>query len=152
MVSKIDKATPLEARKYTVEKIDKKTGAVLEPSRLYASCREHDETPDEYRARIREHIAANPDAYYQRGEVVRLESEMHAYDLETWQQAVQMRDAQRLGIAPRNPEACSRFGSVCSFFDVCSGAASLEDESRFKRLAWAHPELTPPPNEEADHG
>lgn len=108
----------------------------------YANCRLEDETPEEYRARVLEHIAANPDDYYQRAEIVRLESELRAYDLETWQQAVQMRDAQRLGIAPRNPDACSRFGQICSYFEVCSGAASLEDE-RFTKLAWAHPELTP---------
>lgn len=124
------KATPEESRKYTKD------------GRLYANQREADETPVEYRARVLEHIAANPDDYYQRAEIVRLESELRAYDLETWQQAVQMRDAQRLGIAPRNPDACSRFGQLCSYFDVCSGAASLEDE-RFTKLAWAHPELAP---------
>lgn len=125
------RATPPESRRYT------KAGA------LDARQRETDETPEEYRARVREHIATHPDDYYQRAEVVRLDSELRAYDLETWQQATQMRDAQRLGIAPRNPDACTRFGGVCGFFDVCSGVASLDDESRFKRLEWAHPELTP---------
>lgn len=136
------KATPLESRKYLKS----------DPTKLHANQRERDETPEEYRARVREHIATHPDDYYQRAPVVRLESEMRAYDLETWQQAVQMRDAQRLGIAPRNPDACTRFGSVCGYFDVCSGAAALDDESRFKRLAWAHPELTQPSKEETEHG
>ena len=126
------KATPPEAQKRKAD------------GTLYANQREHDETPDEYRARVREHIATHPDDYYQRAEIVRLEDELRAYDLETWQQATQMRDAQRLGIAPRNPDACTRFGSVCGFFDVCSGAASLDDDTRFQRLSWAHPELTPP--------
>jgi len=58
------KATPLDKRKYT------KAGA------LYANQRDHDETPEEYGQRAADMIAADPDAYYQRAEIVRLESEV----------------------------------------------------------------------------
>lgn len=113
--------------------------------------REKPETPEEYQARIVEEIAAEPEKFYQRGEVVRLESEMQAFDLETWQQAITMRDSARLGIAPKNPENCVRYGSTCSFFPVCCGEASLDDESMFKRLEWPHPELAQPKEEVKSH-
>ncbi len=124
------KATPTDKRKY------KATGE------LYANQRDKDETPEEYRVRVNEKICENPDAHYQRGTVIRLEEEMRAYDLETWQEATQLRESMRLGIAPRNPENCVRFGSVCGFFDVCSGSASLDDAERFKKLEWVYPELS----------
>ena len=44
---------------------------------------------------------------------------------------------------PRNPDACQRFGSLCCFYGVCCGEASLDDPSLFKRLTWVHPELDP---------
>jgi hypothetical protein len=132
------KATPIELRKYT-----KKTGEI------YANQREFDETPDEYRARVREHIIANVGDYYQRAEVMRLESEIAEFERELWQQASAMRDAARLGVAPRNPDACKRFGSMCGYFDICTGVESQESD-RWKRLNWPHPELTSP-KEEGDN-
>lgn len=165
------KATPMEARKYTLPKFkacpacakkggiesaphtiegvtceaDPETGKrrlMTDPGgRLYAAMRDRDETPDEYRERLRADIAERPEAYYQRGEVVRLERDLHEYQLDTWQTAQTMRDYRRLQIAPRNPDACAQFGRLCSFFDVCTGAASLDDAQRFERLDHVHPEL-----------
>lgn len=127
------KATPVEARKFTKD------------GRLYANQREVDETPEEYRLRVRESIAGDPDGYYQRATVVRLEDEVREFERELWQMGSTMRDAVRLGIAPRNPDSCQRYGSVCSFFSVCCGESSLDDERLFKRLDWPHPELTDGP-------
>lgn len=134
-------ATPIELRKYTQEKIDKKTGAIVEPSRLYSNQRESDETIEEYRARVMEHIAANPDDYYQRATVVRLEDELREFERELWQMGQVMRDAVRLEIAPRNPEACSRYGSMCNFWPICSGEASVEAY----QTGPIHPELSEKP-------
>lgn len=124
------KATPLEARKYR-----KKDGA------LYENQREHDETPDEYRERIINAIAEAPDAYYARGEVVRLESELADARYDVWSTAKTIRDNDLANRHPRNPDACIRYGRTCSFFDVCSGAASLDDAERFERRANPHSEL-----------
>ena len=44
------------------------------------------------------------------------------------------------GIAPRNPDQCFAYGSVCPFFGACSGKADITDEIRFPRRG-AHPEL-----------
>jgi len=136
------KATPVAERKYTQPKIDKKTGAVLEPPRLYAAQREQDETPAEYRERVREDIATSPDKYYQRATVVRLEEQLREHDRELWLLSQTLLATRRLGIAPRNTDACARYGSVCNYFSVCAGEDQL-DSHRFTRLEWKHPELTP---------
>jgi hypothetical protein len=132
-------ATPIEARKYTQAKIDKKTGAVVEPSRLYANQREFPETPDEYRERVFAHVAERPEEYYQRATVVRLAEEMLEFDRELWQYGATMRDAARMGVAPRNPDACRRYGSMCSFWPLCT---RMVDQSAYAKSDNLHPELS----------
>lgn len=134
------KATPVEERKYTQEKTVK---GVFQPSRLYANQRETDETVDEYRDRVRAAIAAAPDKYYQRGLVVRLEQNLSEADGELWQLGQTLREHHRLQLAPRNTDACQRYGNTCSYFAICAGEASADDEGQYKRLHWPHPELTP---------
>lgn len=110
--------------------------------KLYASQREADETVDEYGDRVRAAIAADPDRYYQRGLVVRLEAQMAEADGELWQLGQTLREHHRLQLAPRNTDACQRYGRACSYFPICAGESSADDE-RFTRLSWPHPELTP---------
>lgn len=123
------KATAPEARKY------RKDGA------LYAGQREVDETPEEFHARLVESIAAEPHRYFQRGEVVRLDGEVDDALWDVWQMGQQLREAELAERAPRNPDACLRYGRACSFFGVCSGEASLDDATRFTRSTEVHPEL-----------
>lgn len=100
------------------------------------------ETPEEYRERLIEAIAENPTKFFQRGEVIRLEAEMHEAMLEVWQQGKTIRENQTAGRHLRNPDACRQFGHTCAFFDVCAGQASLDDTTRFTRLDDVHPELS----------
>jgi PD-(D/E)XK nuclease superfamily len=125
------KATPVESRKY-------KKGT----NELYANQRDQDETPEEYRVRLVEAVSADPAGYFQRAEVVRLESELEEAAFDVWQLGQQIRESANVGRYPRNPDACVRYGRVCGFFDLCSGAASLDDASRFHKLANVHPELS----------
>lgn len=99
------------------------------------------ETPEEFRQRLIEAIAEAPDRFFARGEVVRLESELEDALFDIWQTGQQIREAQNAGRNPRNPDACVRYGKTCEFFDVCTGAASLEDRARFARSTRIHPEL-----------
>jgi hypothetical protein len=99
------------------------------------------ETPEEYRDRLLETIAADPAGFFQRGDVVRLESELAEAAFDAWQVAKQLREAELAGRYPRNPDACVRYGNTCPFFDVCTGTASLEDPERFRRSDDVHPEL-----------
>lgn len=123
------KATPIEDRKF------KKDGT------LYASQRTEDETPEAFRDRCLEAIIADPNAYFRRGEVVRLEAEAEEALFDDWQTAQQMREGERLRRFPRNPDACFKWGRACDFFDVCSGEASIEDPARFRRSEHVNPEL-----------
>lgn len=124
------KATPPEARKF------KKDGT------LYANQRLEDEAPEDFRARLVEDIAANPASYFQRGEVVRLEEEMREAMFDVWQLGQQIRESELADRAPRNPDACARYGRTCDFFDVCTGQASIDDPALFIRSTVINPELS----------
>lgn len=131
------KATPVEKREY------KKDGT------LYAKQRAEDETVDEYASRLTLAIAEAPEQFYQRAEVIRLDGEMDEARLDTYATAAMLRDSMRMGRAPRNPSACHLYGSDCSYLDVCSGVASLDDPTRFKRTK-IHPELEQKPDAERE--
>lgn len=136
------KATPVDKRQYTKQ------------GRLYANQREADETPEEFRDRLTALIAENPEAWFQRAEVVRLPEELEAFqrDLDILGKATWLASPERH--APRNPDACFRYGHgrPCEFYDVCSGAASLDDDTRFRKLDNLHPELDPKEGDQHDDG
>ena len=99
-------------------------------------------SPIEYQARLAEVIGANPDKYFVRGDVVRLEAELQEARAETWAQAGALRENANANRHARNPDACAAYGQMCPFFGVCTGSASLEDQRLFTRLENPHPELT----------
>lgn len=101
------------------------------------------ETPDEYRNRIMAAIAEDPNGYFQRPVVVRLEAELEDAAFDAWQMAKQLKEAENAGRFPRNPDACVRYGSTCPFFGVCVGEASLDDPGLFRRIDTPNPELAP---------
>lgn len=83
------------------------------------------ESPEAYGQRCADAIMTDPDAYYQRGPVVRLIDEEREAALDLWQTAQTMRDYRRLKLAPRTPEACTSYGSTCQYFAACVGEAAL---------------------------
>lgn len=123
------KATPEASRKYTKD------------GKLYAAQRDKDETVDEFSERISEKMAESPESYFGRAEVVRTEAELEESKKDVHATALMLRDEARLGRAPRNPSNCFKYGSACEMFDVCSWCASLDDETKFKKLESVHPEL-----------
>lgn len=129
------KATPIELRKYT-------KATKTEPSRLYAKQREKDETIDEFKTRIGEAVAASPEAFFARADIVRLESEIEDAQRDIEELALQIRRGPQTGVAPRNPNACFLYGRTCSFLSACDGTASLDDDTRFRRTETTHEELS----------
>lgn len=123
------KATPEDKRKY------KKDGT------LYAKQRAEDESMEAFKARMAEDIAANVESYFQRPEVVRLESEIEESRRDTYDTAQMIRDAKNTDRAPRNVDACWLWNRPCDFLPVCEGTASIDDPTRYRRLATVHPEL-----------
>lgn len=110
-----------------------------------------DETPDEYRMRIVKAIDEDPARYFQRGEVVRLESDMEEHSFDLWQTARSIRESELAARWPRNPDACTRWGRECEFLSVCTGEADIHDPLLFRRVENVHQELQQP-KEEATHG
>lgn len=109
--------------------------------RLVANTRRlQPETDDEFRLRIRATIADKPDYYFRRAEVVRREDELKEFAMDTWMQAWTMRESERHGLAPRNPDACIQYNRPCDYFDVCTGCASVDDE-RLYAIRPQNPEL-----------
>lgn len=123
------RATPVEKRKYKANGV------------LYANQRDQDETPDEYRARVRADIEANPDKYFQRRDVARTDRDILEYLGDVWAEGRMMREAELAGRAPKNPEACHRFGQ-CWAWDICAYGVKPEDHPEaFQKLENVHPEL-----------
>lgn len=130
-------ATPEEARKYT-----KPTKAEPVP-RLYANQRETDETPAEFRLRVRQSILDNPSKFYNRGVPVMLKRDELDAAYDTWHTALAIDEGRISQRFPRNPDACSGFGqSPCTFLPVCSGGADISDPFRYRKVAYIHEELT----------
>jgi PD-(D/E)XK nuclease superfamily len=100
------------------------------------------ETVDEYRLRVREAICKDPDKYFVRGTVVRLQDEEREASFDAWQTAANIREGRRLNRHPRNPDSCLRYGAPCSMFEVCTGETSLEDLTRYRRVENVHEELS----------
>lgn len=158
------KATPAEERKYTEPKskacpaCKKKGGAETAPhevdgllctegriitdpgGRLYKNQREADETPEEFRDRLAAQIVERPERYFARGTVVRLEAEEREFAFDIWQAAKLLNEAERSGYAPKNPDACSTFGT-CEYLQVCSGEASIDDDTLYRTASTPHEEL-----------
>lgn len=99
------------------------------------------ETPDEYRLRVAEAIAGNVDRFFGRVEVVRLEADLQDARFDVWAMGRELRENELASRAQRNPDACERYGRMCPYFEVCTGAASLDDPRLFLRTDQVHPEL-----------
>jgi len=99
------------------------------------------ETVDEFRERLRAVICEKPDELFRRGYPVRLEAEEREAAFDAWQTAAAIREGRNANRFPRNPDACIRYGSTCTFFGVCTGETSLEDPLRYRRVENVHEEL-----------
>ena len=166
-------ATPVENRKYTKGKpclkcggtkggkgfpnepgrgCDECGGGWIEAPRLSANQRDRDETVEEFRVRVREDIAADPNGYYQRGEVVMLEDELSEHDRDTWLTAKALKDAKNANAHPRNPSACEHWGRLCDYWSVCSSeGGDIDNDEEFVSTA-AHVELTVAAQTETERG
>lgn len=125
---KILRATPKDKRKF------KQDGT------LYKNQRDTDETLSRYATRITTRIAADtPDFFHQR-RVRRTIVDMAEYLSDIWVTALAMRESEIVGVHPRNPEACNRFGR-CPWWDACAYGRDLRDNPDWVRIDTAHPEL-----------
>ncbi len=124
------KATPEADRKFT------KAGT------LYANQRERDETPEEFAARVSEAMQSEPDKYFVRQEIARLDSDLDETAWELWQQQLAIREAQRSGRWYRNPNSCFTNSSSCEYLSICQSGCSIDEAPvGFKKIEDVHPEI-----------
>jgi PD-(D/E)XK nuclease superfamily protein len=104
--------------------------------RLHAKQRDTDETAEAFEERLVEEIAERPEDFLLRGPVVRLEHELPAMR----QDLLDAIGVEQTGLTPRNPDACASYGTLCSFFSICAGRESIDNQELFPR-GRTHPEL-----------
>lgn len=85
------------------------------------------ETPEEYRDRCMAAIVEKPDAYYQRGIIVRLEQEEIDAAFDVWQTAEAIRMSRNAQRWPRNVDSCEQYHRLCDYWAVCSGQTMVDD-------------------------
>ena len=81
----------------------------------------NEETEDEYVARMVSAMAEEPERYFQRANVVRLEADHEAFERDV----VDVRRLMRRGHVPRNTSSCFDFGRRCEYFGACFEGANL---------------------------
>lgn len=121
-------ATEPEKRKYTKD------------GKLYANLREHDETIDEFDARIRSKLRAAPSKHLVTFEVPKPAAEIEAVQRNLWALASEMLRAEEMGFARQNAGACFDYGG-CDYLSVCTREAAIDDARLFVRVGPS-PELT----------
>jgi hypothetical protein len=108
------------------------TGWAEEP-RLHAGQRAIDETVEEFEARVCDEIADDPAGFYQRGVIVRTDDQLPGMRSAIHDTIMLARICEERDLFPPNHDACRSYGSMCGFFDACSGAADINDLLRFPR-------------------
>lgn len=114
-----------------------------------AGQRSADETPEAYRARLLDAIAADPDRYLVHAEIVRTERDREEHGRDVWETVAALEHYRRRlpVLPPRHASACFSHGSPCAFLGLCEGRARIEDFAR----GGAHAELTQTTTTREDH-
>lgn len=85
-----------------------------------------------------------PEAYFQRRQVPRLDSEILEYARELWQHSQDMlytrSEISEGRLPPRNSGACLLYGRPCNFLGICSGY-DTPDSPKWRHKEHKHPEL-----------
>ena len=105
------------------------------------------ETPQAFGLRVFEKMSSNPEEFFCRREIPRLESDLVEYRYELWQQQKMLNECYRNDFWYRNTGACFKWNKPCAYFDICtSGIEFTEGDAaplgfKFKRQ---HAELSAP--------
>lgn len=90
------------------------------------------ETLEDFEARLKDTIAEDPSAYFQRRVFTFTEEQVS----ETWRDLHSIyRQIPESGLKtdyPRAPRSCHAFNRPCEFLDVCRGVASVDDDNLYK--------------------
>jgi len=81
-----------------------------------------------------------PERYFQRRSVPRLDSEIHEFATELWEQSQEILHARIKNRHSRNSGACMAFHRPCMYLGICSGY-DTPDSDNWKRKLQVHSEL-----------
>jgi len=126
--------TPEESKKYKCNKRCKNKCVGHRDGELYAGQHERDETPEQFRLRLKDDIRDKVDEYFVRGEIQRTEGELNEFQEMAWQTGLQIQHNRAKGTFPMSPGACERYRKMCEFFPVCTKQATLEDPLLYQKL------------------
>lgn len=99
------------------------------------------ETPAMYGARLADEIHNDPDKYYVRREIPRLQADIDDFRAELWQMQQDMADAMKKGRHYRNTAACVGFGA-CEYLPICANGIDPDNPpDGFVRVDHLHTEL-----------
>jgi hypothetical protein len=100
------------------------------------------QTAGEYSDRLYNHIRANPDNYFARHEIPRLEQDLKEFSYEVWQIQKLLRNCQKTGHWYRNTTACISPWR-CEYLEICTQGIDLSEDvpQGFVKLNNVHPEL-----------
>lgn len=100
-----------------------------------------EETPQQFYDRLSADIAERPSFYYARREIPRTKNDLVSFFNDVWGVSQVLSLFQKNKSFPRYTNACRSNYGYCQYFAVCSGQATLEDHSLFKKTENKHPEL-----------
>jgi len=110
------------------------------------------ESPGEFGERLRAALAEDPDHYFARKEIPRLDDDLTSAQQELWAYGRILRHCQRYGYWPRNTAACDPIGrGRCPCWELCTGGFDPRTDpvpEGWRQLDDVHPELV---QEEASH-
>jgi hypothetical protein len=91
-----------------------------------------DANAEAYMQRCIEQRSADTSAWYQWRQIQRTAEEMAEAAADLWQSAHMLHECARDNRWPRNGDACRNLYGTCAYLDVCTGKASLGDDSIFR--------------------
>lgn len=94
-----------------------------------------------FEMRMAREVIDEPNRYYQRRPIPRLDDDLLEYAGELWDVAQTIMDARRTNRHYRNSAACVTFNTPCEFLSICSGHDST-DSDRWRKAESVHDELS----------
>ena len=85
-----------------------------------------------YSLRCENEIRKSPECTYQWREHPRVEADLLDARRDLWQQVEMVRSCDNAGRYPRNCNSCSGRYGQCEYLDVCTGRASIQDDTLFR--------------------
>ncbi len=114
---------------------------VSDPTRFAVASTMIDENAELFELRLYAEVSGDPDRYFARRAIHRMDSQVLEHARELWQTTDEIRLARAENRHYRNSGACMQWGRPCDFLGICSGHDTPESD-RWKKRDGVHSELT----------